>query len=181
MRAQPRGNPLLATTIQTMRTQGNHDMPSGRSNLVQAAIHATSKAVALSLLGLVLAYWTWAWGAPSPLPRATSMAEPASPLVAAGSLFGQLPAGTRPDAPTGLAVRLLGVMAAEPEGAGYALLQLDAKKTEVVRAGGYLAPGIRLEQVLPQQVILQRNGVRETLVWPHPAQPSATTKSAPVR
>jgi len=164
-----------------MRTQGKHDMPSGRSNLVQAAIHATSKAVALSLLGLVLAYWTWAWCAPSPLPRTAPIAEPASRLAAAGSLFGQLASDAHPDTPTGLAIKLLGVMAGEPEGAGYALLQLDAKKTQVVRAGGYLAPGIRLERVLPQQVILQRNGVRETLVWPHPAQPSAATKSAPVR
>jgi general secretion pathway protein C len=105
-----------------MRTQGKHDMPSGRSNLVQAASHATSKAVALSLLGLVLAYWTWAWCAPSPLPCTAPIAEPASRLAAAGSLFGQLASDAHPDAPSGLAIKLLGVMAGEPEGTGYALL-----------------------------------------------------------
>ena len=161
-----------------MHTQMKHDMPSGRSNRVQTAIHYTSKAVALSLLGLVLAYWTWAWCAPLPLPPSASIAEPASRLAAANRLFGGLPAAGHTDAPTGLAVKLLGVMAGNPAGAGYALLQLDAKKTQLVRAGGYLAPGIRVEQVFPQQVILQRNGVRETLVWPHPVQTPAPTTSA---
>ena len=163
-----------------MRTQVKHDMPSRRSNVVQTAIYSISKAVALSLLGLVLAYWTWAWGAPSVLPGTTPIAEPASRLAAASSLFGQLPDDARPNVPTGLAIKLLGVMAAEPEGTGYALLQLDANKTKVVRAGDYLAPGIRVEKVFPQQVILQRNGARETLVWPHPEQPAAG-KSAPAR
>ncbi len=156
-------------------------MPSGRSNLAQTAIARMSKAGALTLLGLVLAYWTWAWCAPSPLPRAMEISEPAGRLAAAGNLFGRVQDDAHADTPTGLAVKLLGVMAAAPEGSGYALLQLDAKKTQVVRAGGYLAPGIRLEKVLPQQVILQRNGVRETLVWPHPVQGAAAATSAPVR
>lgn len=156
-------------------------MPSGRSNFAQTAIASVSKSGVLSLLALVLAYWTWVWCAPAPLPRAMEISEPAGRLAAAGNLFGQLPRGAHADAPNGLAVKLLGVMAAEPEGSGYALLQLDAEKTQVVRAGGYLAPGIRLEKVLPQQVILQRNGSRETLVWPHPAQAPATTTSISVR
>jgi general secretion pathway protein C len=156
-------------------------MPSGRSNFAQTAIDSASKTGALSLLGLVLAYWTWAWCAPAPLPRAMEISEPAGRLVAAGNLFGRLPGDAHADVPTGLAIRLLGVMAAEPEGAGYALLQLDAKNTRVVRAGEYLAPGVRLEKVLPQQVILQRNGSRETLVWPHPVQAPATTTSTSAR
>ncbi|MEO5810647.1 MAG: type II secretion system protein N [Rhodanobacter sp.] len=167
--------------IQTMRTQVKHDMPSGRSKLVHTALHSMALAMAMSLLGLVLAYWTWAWWAPSPLPGTTAIAEPASPLAAASGLFGKLPGAATADAPTGLAVKLLGVIAGEPEGTGYALLQLDAKKTRVVRAGGYLAPGIRVEKVFPQQVILQRDGVRETLVWPRPVQPAAPVKSPPVR
>ena len=152
-------------------------MSSGRSNFVQTAIGLASKIGALSLLGLVLAYWTWAWCAPAPLPRAMEISEPAGRLVAAGSLFGRPPGDVHADAPTGLAIRLLGVMAAEPEGSGYALLQIDAKKARLVRAGEDLAPGIRIEQVLPQRVILQRNGSRETLVWPHPVQAPATTTS----
>jgi general secretion pathway protein C len=152
-------------------------MLSGRSNLARTALGAASKAGALSLLGLVLAYWTWAWCAPAPLPRAMEISGPADRLAAAGNLFGRLPGDAQAEVPSGLAIRLLGVMAAEPQGAGYALLQLDAKKTRLARAGEYLAPGIRLEKVLPQQVILQRNGSRETLAWPRPSQAPATTTS----
>lgn len=180
MSRQARGNPVRATTIQTMRPQMKSDMPSRRSERVQTAVYTAAKAAALSLLGLVLAYWTWAWAAPSVLPGATVMAEPASSLETASQLFPGVPGESHTDAPTGLAVKLLGVIADEPEGVGYALLQLDAKKTQVVRAGGYLAPGIRVEKVFPQQVILQRNGARETLVWPRPELP-ATVKSTPVR
>ena len=161
-----------------MQTQMKHDMRSGRANRVQKTIYYTSNAGALSVLGLVLAYWTWAWCAPAPLPMGTPVAEPPGRLAAANNLFGGLPGAARADAPTGLAVKLLGVMADKPAGTGYALLQLDAKKTEVVRAGAYLAPGIRLEAVFPEQVILQRNGVRETLVWPRPVKTPVPTTSA---
>lgn len=156
-------------------------MSSGRSNLAQTAIASASKVIAASLLGLVLAYWTWAWCAPSPLPRAMETSEPPGRLVAAGNLFGTAQGDAQADTPTGLAVKLLGVIAGQPEGSGYALLQLDAKETRVVRAGGDLAPGIRVESVLPQRVILQRHGSRETLVWPQPAQTPAITPSASVR
>ena len=154
-------------------------MPSRRSKRVQTAIASVSTVAALSLLGAVLAYWTWVWWAPSPLPPAIELAESGARLTAADSLFGQdKHKGTlQADAPTGLAVTLLGVMAGEPDGSGYALLRLGTKETQVVRAGGLLAPGIRLEQVLPQQVILERNGLRETLAWPHPGQAPAKSTS----
>jgi general secretion pathway protein C len=164
-----------------MQTQVNPVMSSVRSNLAQTAIVSMAELVALSLLGLVLAYWTWAWFAPSPLPQARAVATPASRLAAAGDLFGALQGGQTADTPTGLAIRLLGVMAAEPEGTGYALLQLDAKKTQVVRAGAELAPGIRLEKVLAHQVILLRNGTRETLAWPKPGEPATHPTSTPIR
>lgn len=151
------------------------------SSFAQKAIAPVSTAGALTVLGWVLAYWSWAWWAPSPLPPAMETFESAGTLATAGKLFGQRPGGTRVEAPTGLAVKLLGVMAAMPEGSGYALLQLEAKQTQLVRAGGYLAPGIRLEKVLPQQVILQRNGARETLAWPRAGQTPATATSTSIR
>ena len=156
-------------------------MRSGLSSFAQAAITPVSRVGALAVLGLALAYWSWAWWAPAPLPRAMATAGSAGSLAAANDLFGQQPGGAHAEVSTGLAVKLLGVMAATPEGSGYALLQLDAKETQLVRAGGYLAPGIRLEKVLPQQVILQRNGLREILAWPHSAQAPATTTSTSVR
>jgi general secretion pathway protein C len=149
--------------------------------LAQTAIVGTSMTLALGLLGLALAYWSWAWFAPAPLPQAMQVSEPPGRLAAAGDLFGHGQADAQAQSPTGLAVRLLGVIAGQPEGSGYALLQLDAKDTHVVRAGGELAPGIRVESVLPQQVILQREGSRETLAWPHTGSAPATAASASIR
>jgi hypothetical protein len=156
-------------------------MLSGRSRLAQTAIVETSMTLALGLLGLALAYWTWAWSAPAPLPRAMQVSEPSGRLAAASDLFGHGQADAQAQSPTGLAVKLLGVIAGQPEGSGYALLQLGAKDTHVVRAGGELAPGIRVESVLPQQVILQREGSRETLAWPHTGSGPATAASTPTR
>lgn len=166
--------------IPSTHTVEKRSMLPGRLNFATSVIARVSKTGALSLLGFVLAYWTWAWCAPAALARAADVAEPVSGLANAGNLFGRSHGDAPATAPTGLAIKLLGVIAAGPGGSGYALLQLGAGKTQVVRAGGYLAPGILLEQVLPQQVILQRNGSRETLVWPHAQTPAAAT-SVPVR
>jgi len=154
---------------------------SGGSKFAQTTAVAASKFVALAALGLVLAYWTWAWLAPATLPPAQKVSEPSGRLAAAGKLFGHEPDGAPVATSTGLAIKLLGVIAGQPQGSGYALLQLDAKDTHVVRSGGEVAPGVRVESVLPQQVILQRAGARETLAWPQPGQTPETTTSSPTR
>ncbi len=155
----------------------------GRANLAHMMLLAGSRVAALGALGLVLAYWSWAWLAPAASPTAVEVSAPPGRLAAADQLFGHGAddAGASAGTPTGLAVKLLGIIAGQPQGSGYALLQLDAKQTHVVRAGAELAPGVRVERVLPQQVILQRNGTRETLAWPHPGQAPATSASAPIR
>jgi general secretion pathway protein C len=144
----------------------NASVPFGRSTLAQTSIVFTMKVGALALLGFVWAYWGWAWFAPSPLPQAMEVSEPAGRLANAGDLFGKAQDETHPGAPTALAVTLLGVMAGAPAGAGHALLQLGKEETRLVPAGGDLAPGIRVESVFPERVVLRRNGARETLAWP---------------
>lgn len=139
------------------------------------------EAAALTLLGFVLAYWTWAWFAPTPLSQAMEISEPASRLATSARLFGEASGDTHAGVSSGLAIKLLGVMAAAPAGTGYALLQLDAKETQLVRAGEDLAPGIRVDSVLPEQVILQRNGSRETLAWPRAVPSPASTTNSPIR
>lgn len=156
-------------------------MPSGRANLAHSVLRASSKLAALGVLGLVLAYWSWAWLAPVPLAPAVDASAPPGRLAAAGRLFGHDESAAGTTVPTGLAVKLLGIIASQPQGSGYALLQLDAKPTRVIRVGAELAPGIRVERVLPQRVILQRNGTRETLAWPHSGQAPATATSTPSR
>ena len=141
----------------------NGEMPIGRSILAQTALVSASTLAAISLLGLVLAYWTWTWFAPRPEPRAEVTAEPAARIGAANGLFGQAQRSQVADAPSGLAIKLLGVVAATEGRPGYAVVQLDAKQVIAVRAGEDVAPGIRLDGVYPDHVTLERVGARESL------------------
>jgi general secretion pathway protein C len=63
-------------------------------------------------------------------------------------------------------MRVLGVVAASGGKSGYAVVQLDGNKILAAREGTDIAPGIRLAQVQAGQIILERNGVRETLALP---------------
>jgi general secretion pathway protein C len=42
-----------------------------------------------------------------------------------------------------------------------------------VREGQDIAPGIRLAEVRPDHVILERNGIREMLAWPKKVTPAS--------
>ena len=141
-------------------------MSPGRSNVVQTALVSVITLTALMLLALVMAWWTWSWLGPRPEPRVQSNAEPVAGLTVASTLFGSMARQQSTNAATGLAIGLLGVISATGDRPAYALIQLDANKTVSVRAGSEVAPGIRLSQVFPDHVILERNGVRETLAWP---------------
>lgn len=140
-------------------------MPFGRSNLAQTAVVSVLRLAALMLLGLVLAYWTWTWLGPRPEPRVETSAQPAGRTTAANALFGRATGNPGVDAPTAGPLSLLGVAAATGRTRGYALLRLDARLL-AVRAGNEVAPGIRLEEVFADRVVLQRNGARETLALP---------------
>lgn len=137
-----------------------------RSNLSQTAIVSLVTLAAIALLALVLAHWTWEWFAP--------LAEPHAPLPdrtgvranTAYTLFGNAQRNPEGAAPTGLAVRLLGIVADTDGQRGYALMQLEAKEMIAVREGDDVAPGIRLAKIDADHVILERGGVRETLAWP---------------
>lgn len=136
-----------------------------RSNLMQSAAVIVATVAALAVLGSIAAYWTWAWFAPRPEIRAPQAADSGAGLSAA-RLFGIVEGPRGAAAPTGLAIELLGVVAASGGRPGYAVLRLDAKEILAVRAGDELAPGIRIEQVFPDHVTLERGGTRETLAWP---------------
>ena len=151
-------------------------LPFGRSSLAQTAVVSLLTLAAAALLGLVLAYWTWAWFAPRPEPRIETAAAQSGGVAAATALFGNV-ARNKNTAPTGIAIRLLGVVAAAGGRRGYAVVQLDAKRSLAVREGMDVAPGVRLAEVHPNHVILERGGVRETLALPE--QRAAATPAAP--
>ena len=149
-----------------------------RSRLAQTALVSLLTFAALALLGLVLAYWTWVWLAPGPAPRAQAAAQQAAAQQAEGvatalGLFGSAPTGGTVAAPTGIAIRLLGIVAATQGGRGVAAVQLGAKDILAVREGEDIAAGIRLAEVGTRHVILERGGLRETLPLPRPAAASA--------
>ena len=122
---------------------------------------------AASLLGMVAAYWSWAFLAPAPAPRAPPLAEYAGSSSSARGLFGSVKVGAA--AATSSAVRLTGVVAASSGRRGHAVLRLDGKKTLAVLQGEDVEPGLRLAEVHADHIVLERNGVRETLAWPEKA------------
>jgi general secretion pathway protein C len=149
-----------------------------RSNLAQTAVVTLATIAALALLVLVAAYWTWVWLAPLPESRAPAAADKGTAAGAAGALFGATRRDPSAPAPTGIAIRLLGVVAATGGRHGYAVVQLEAKEILAVREGEDVAPGIRLAEVGTDRVILERGGNRETLAWP---EKNTVTESAALR
>lgn len=121
--------------------------------------------VALVLLGCVLAYWTWKWFGPRPEPRVAVATEPRMQVAAANNLFGGVQRDPNVLPATEMAIKLLGVAAASG-GRGHAIVQLDAKQTVVAREKDEIGPGIRLAEIHPDHVVLERNGTRERLAWP---------------
>jgi general secretion pathway protein C len=147
-----------------------------RSTIAQSAMVTLATIAALVLLGLVAAYWTWAWLAPLPEPRAPGAANAGAAGVSAGSLFGSAQRDANGPVRTGIAIKLLGIVAATEGRSGYAVMQLESKDILAVREGEEVAPGIVLAEVGIDHVILERGGARETLAWPE----KNTVTEAPV-
>jgi general secretion pathway protein C len=150
----------------------------GRSGLAQTALVSVLTLFAVALLGAVLAYWTWAWFAPRAEPRLAAAAAQSGSVASAGAIFGSVPR-TQAAAPTGIAIKLLGVVAASGGRRGYAVVQLEAKQIMAVHEGEDVAPGVRLAEVHPDHVLLERNGVREKLAFPERAASAARAAQAP--
>ncbi len=149
-----------------------------RSSFAQTAIVSLVTSAAIALLCLVLAYWTWAWLAPRVESRAPAAAQAGGRAETAYGLFGSAQRDRNGAAPTGIAIRLLGIVAATEGRNGYAVVQLEAKEILAVREGDDIAPGIRLAEVATDRVILERGGTRETLAWP---EKKASAESAGLR
>ena len=147
-----------------------------RSGLAQTLLVSLLTLAAVALLGAVLAYWTWVWIAPRAAPRAEPIAAQAGiSLASAATIFGSAPRRQEQVVTSPIAARLLGVVAAAKGRRGYAVLQLESKEIVAVHEGNEIAAGVRLVEVRPNQVVLEREGARETLAWPEPpaAKPAA--------
>lgn len=129
---------------------------------------ALATIAALVLFALIAAYWTWEWLAPRPEARAPAIADTGGHAASANGLFGnlELKRDRGSASPTGIAIRLLGIVAAAANRRGYALIQIEPRQILAVREGEDIAPGIRLAEVATDHLILERGGTRETLAWP---------------
>lgn len=151
---------------------------------VQTLLVSVLTTAALALLCVVAASWLWLWLAP-PSEAPAAVAPPTTfSLEAAYGIFGGgrsdsqagLPgngqAGTDANnnvpAATGLAIRLLGIVAAEGDGEDYAVVELKPGTIIAIREGEEFAPGIHLAEVGTDHLVLERGGVLETLTWPQP-------------
>ncbi|MDB5811148.1 MAG: ral secretion pathway protein [Betaproteobacteria bacterium] len=149
-----------------------------RPGVAQTAAVSLLTLLATVMLGLVLAYWTWMWLAPGATPLAR--VDDAAPRIeSAYGLFGGSRTKSAAIAPTGLAIKLLGVAAASAGKRGYAVLQLEAKEILSVREGDAIAEGIRLAEVHADHVVLDRSGTRETLGWPDKPVPTREKTGRP--
>ncbi len=138
----------------------------GQSDAVRKWAARLVNLVALTLLGFVLAYWTWQWLAPASPPRAASAAVISAKASEADTLFGSAPAKARGTAQTSSSIKLLGVAAASGDRYGHAVLQADGKRVLAVREGSEVLPGVTLAEVWPDHVVLDRSGIREKLALP---------------
>jgi general secretion pathway protein C len=139
----------------------------------QSALIATLTVSAVALLGLVGAYWTWQWFAPAAEPSLPVQADASGQVASALSLFGTVQKESIGPQPTGMAIRLAGVVAAAEGREAFAVVILDGKQIIATRKGEEITPGITLVEVEPDHVVLDRNGSRESLAWPDAASQRA--------
>lgn len=134
---------------------------------MQTAVVVLATVATLGLLGMVSAYWTWQWFAPGSQARAQSAEDAGGHSKSAASLFG-IAQKDRNNivAQTGIAIRLLGIVAATGGRRGYAVVQFEPRQILAVREGEDVAPGIRIAEIATDHVILERGGIREMLAWP---------------
>jgi general secretion pathway protein C len=149
-----------------------------RPHFAHSALVSAATLAALMLLAAVLAYWTWAWLAPRPALRARAV-EALPRVETAYGLFGGGQRNRNAAAQTTLAISLMGVAAASGGKSGYAVLRLDGNKILVTREGADIAPGVRLAEVQADQIVLERNGARETLALPEKNSRARETRTPP--
>ncbi len=151
------------------------------STVAQSVVVSVATLTAVIVTGFLAAHWTWLWLAPQPVLRAPVATDSGAPMAAAGALFGVQQRDSNALAPTGIAIRLLGIVAASGAKRGYAVVQLEAKDIIAVAEGADLSPGIRLAEIGTDRVILERDGRRETLTWPESKSTTASPMLRPNR
>lgn len=130
---------------------------------------ATTSAWGVSIF---LAAWIvsgWFWDRIAPAPAFLPMVTETDPVAAASSvamkhLMGvpkSQPASS--DAPRRSSFRLLGLMTASSRWPGFAILSQNDREPLVVVEGEEIVPGVSLLQIMSDQVVIGRDGNKESL------------------
>lgn len=123
---------------------------------------------------------------PAPLRSAGSAASPATQSVARWHLFGAAPArpGSGPGAPAStLSLVLRGTFAGNDPKEGIAVIDNAGQGERAWRVGDEVLPGVRLEAVHADRVVLSRDGAEETLALPRDTRlaPADVVRPTPAR
>jgi general secretion pathway protein C len=150
------------------------------------ATQTTATVVALLLLCWALAQGTWKlWQPTTPVVERASSTGAVADLNA---LLSARPFGSAPAAPvaddarvarSNLNISLTGV-AARSIG-GCALLVVQGQPESAYCAGEEITPGVRLESVQADRIVILRNGVREAVLMKDAESTSGAVASAPVQ
>lgn len=148
----------------------------------QAALAEYGPRLAVLLLGALIAiqagYFVTSWG------TGAGRAQPSAPLTAPvinrsaapplrpesivnAHLFGEAQGATASDAPqTSASLVLAGVLAVPDPQKGMAIIGPTAGAAKLYPVGGSVPGGVQLHAVYPDRVLLDRNGVLESLLLP---------------
>lgn len=121
--------------------------------------------VSLLLVAWIVSGWIWGQAAPSIASLPTmSLTDPvaASQAVAARHLMGERTTAQAGTEQHGGSYRLLGLMTASKGVPGFAILA-NGKESLVVVEGEEIVPGLTLLEVLPDQVVIGREGHTESI------------------
>lgn len=124
----------------------------------------------LGVLGLgawFTAGWYWRMAGPEvtdAFPAPLSDPGRAGEEIASRHLFGLAQkSSSEPSSPARLSIHVIGVMTASRNGPGFAVIQDQGGSTLPILEGEEIAPGLKLERVMPQGIEISQNGRKETL------------------
>jgi general secretion pathway protein C len=167
--------------------------PRAHPRLAEAlALAGLAALAALVLLAALRLAWTLVDFTRDPLPAASPrsveslIAEQASQPVSIAQwrLFGNLTAAADARAALGapdtdLKLTVLGVIAAEDPKAGLAILRSDEAGERRYAVGDEVLPGVTLDSVLPDRILLSRGGALEALRLPRERMPGVAGGQPP--
>lgn len=119
----------------------------------------------VAALAAALSHWTWLALAPRTLgtPSVADQGKPRAPAPAVKPhLFGAGQGGTA-EVANSAKLRLVGVVAPTASDSGRAVFALESGKSRSARVGEAVVPGIVVQSVHPDHVVLAHNGGREQL------------------